>query len=239
MRVAGGIGQRLRAGALALCCVLGMAGASMAKDKHVFVIHVAPPVNPETVQVGYFVTGDFGGAGNFRVETGEQEIGIRLDQTSKPPKTLKALLYAPGCEIALIRVDDLKVSEREAQFNCKPLPSIDIAAEFPRPAVLKGLNLEVDVNYVAEWSHDFFGITDGTVQTFRIATVSLGRDAAFRFELPDFSKDRLFDSLENKAYLTFHLRERGSGNFVAELKGLDKIQANYPQPLIFTFVAMR
>src|SRR5450759_1795909 len=90
MRVVSGTGPRCRTGACALLLFcLAHVSIGSAKDKHLFVIHVAPPVNPETVQVGYFVTGDFGGVGDFRVDTREQEIDIRLDQTSKPPKTLK------------------------------------------------------------------------------------------------------------------------------------------------------
>jgi len=209
-----------------------------AKDKHLFVIHVAPPVNPETVQVGYFVTGDFGGVGDFRVDTREQEIDIRLDQTSKPPKTLKALLYAPGCEIGVISVDDLKVSDRETQFACKRLPSLDITAGFPRPAILKAYDLEVEVSYMAGWAHSFFGILDGSVSQFRVATVPAGRDGSFRFELPDFTKDPLFTTVEKDAWLSFSVRERRAGNIVGELKGL-RIQDNYPSPLMFTFVPAR
>jgi hypothetical protein len=244
MRAVSGIGRRCRTFALFF---LVLASVGWARDKHVFVIHVAPPVNPETVQVGYFVTGDFGGVGDFRVDTRAQEIEIRLDQTSKPPKTLKAWLYASGCEFGLIRVDDLKMSDHEAQFACKALPTIDILAEFPRPAALKAYDLEVEVNYIPTWALRYFGITDGFVAPVRIATAAADLDGSFRFELPDFTKDPLFTSVEKNAWITFSVRERRAGNIVGELKAPEsitdplgmKVQATYLSPLMFTFVPAR
>src|SRR5215831_2881846 len=152
MRVVNGTGSTLsRTVRICSLVFLGAALASAGKvdKKHLFLIRVAPPVNPESVQVHYYLTGDFGAHGGFQVETHDQEIVIRLDQTSKPPKTLKAVLYAPGCEIDLIRADDLKNGDHEAQFDCHPLPALDIPAAFPRPAALNAYQLDVETNYIA------------------------------------------------------------------------------------------
>jgi len=232
---------------LFLWAVLVSAGRGGDK-KHLFLIHVAPPVNPESVQIHYFMTGDFGGHGGFQVETHDQEIAIRLDQTSKPPKSLKAVLYAPGCEIDLIRADDLRNGDHEAQFACHPLPALDIPAVFPRPAELNPYQLDVEVNYIAPWAHEFFGIADGAAMSIMIASITAGRDGSFRLHLPDFSKDPLYATLEKNAELHFYVRERSSGNLVAELKGPDsltspsggmRIDAQFPTSLSFSFVASR
>jgi hypothetical protein len=238
----------MRATALLFLWV-ALASAGRGGDKkHLFLIHVAPPVNPESVQIHYFMTGDFGGHDGFQVETHDQEIAIRLDQTSKPPKSLKAVLYAPGCEIDLIRADDLRNGDHEAQFACRPLPALDISAAFPRPAALNPYQLDVEVNYIAPWSHEFFGVGDGAAMTILIASVTAGRDGSFRLHLPDFSKDPLYGTVGKNAELHFYVRERSSGNVVAELKGPDslmspsggmRIEGNYPVPLTFMFVASR
>src|SRR5437588_10277591 len=118
MREVNGIGLKpswmIRAWSLVLLCAAAASAGRGGDKKHLFLIRVAPPVNAESVQVHYLLTGDFGAHDGFQVETQEQEIAIRLDQTSKPPKSLKAVLFAPGCEIALIRADDLKNGDHEA-----------------------------------------------------------------------------------------------------------------------------
>ena len=250
MHVVNGIGLGRSLGfslLLLFCAALASAGRGGDK-KHLFVIHVAPPVSPEAVQVRYLMTGDFGGHAGFQVETQGQEIAIRLDQTSKPPKTLKAVLYASGCEIALIRADDLKTGDHETQFACHPLPALDISASFPRPAVLSPYQLDVEINYVAAWGHQFFGIGDGAALTIQVAAVTAGRDGSFRFQLPDFSKDPLYSSTEKDAELHLYVRERASGNVIAELKAPDsvvsqsggmRIAGSYPVPLMFSFVTAR
>jgi hypothetical protein len=229
-------------------CVALTTAAWGSDKKHLFLIRVAPPVNPESVQVRYFLTGDFGGHDGFQVETHEQEVAIRLDQTSKPPKSLKAVLYAPGCEIDLIRADDLKNGDREAEFACHPLPILDIPAGFPRPAALNPYQLDVEVSYLASWAHEFFGAGDGAAMTILVASVTAGKDGSFHLRLPDFSKDPLYASLEKNAELHFYVRERSSGNLVAELKGPDslvsksggmRIDAAYPATLAFSFLASR
>ena len=233
---------------LALFCA-GVAIAGRGGDKkHLFLIRVAPPVNPESVQVHYLLAGDFGTYGGFQVDTHEQEIAIRLDQTAKAPKNLKAVLYAPGCEIALIRADDLRNGDHEAQFVCRPLPALEIPAAFPRPAEFNPYQLDVEVSYIAPWAQDFFGVSNTAVLNLPILSVPAGRDGSFRLQLPDFSKDPLFSSFGKTAELHFYVRERSSGNLIAELKGPDsvvspsggmRIEANYPAPLAFTFIAVR
>ena len=250
MRVVNGIGltssRTLRTCSLLLLCAAMAAAGRGGDKKHLFLIRVTPPVNPESVQVHYYLTGDFGGYGGFQVETHEQEIAIRLDQTSKPPKSLKAVLYAPGCEINLIRADDLKNGDREAQFDCHPLPAFDIPAAFPRPAALTPYQLDVEVDYIAPWTHEFFG--EGAAMRIMVGSVTAGRDGSFRLHLPDFSKDPLYSTLGKNAELHFYVRERSSGNVVAELKGPDpltlpsggmRIDAQYPAPLSFSFLASR
>ncbi len=230
---------------LLLCAALASGGRGGDK-KHLFLIRVAPPVNPESVQVHYFMTGDFGGHDGFQVETRDQEIAIRLDQTSKAPKSLKAILYAPGCEIGLIRADDLKNGDREADFTCHALPALDIPAAFPRPAELNPYQLDVEVNYFAPWAHEFFG--EGSALNIPVASITAGRDGTFRLHLPDFSKDPLYATFGKTAELHFYVRERSSGNLVAELKGPDslaspsggmRIEGSYPAPLSFRFLAAR
>jgi hypothetical protein len=81
--------------------------------------------------------------------------------------------------------------------------------------------------------------------TILVASVTAGRDGSFRLHLPDFSKDPIYTTVGKNAELHFYVRERSSGNVIAELKGPDaltsasggmRIEGNYPAPLAFSFV---
>jgi hypothetical protein len=100
---------------------------------------------------------------------------------------------------------------------------------------------EIEVTYLADWDHRFFGIEDGPVTTIRVATAFPDQMGQFEIPLPDFHAQSDLGDGE----FQFTLRQTRTRNIIAFLqptgslvgsRGL-KVQASYP-PLVH-FSAMR
>ena len=72
----------------------------------------------------------------------------------------------------------------------------------------------MEISYEADWDHRFFGIGDGFVTSFQIATAIPEDDGRFEVELPDFFKQADL----GKGSLLFLLRKKVGGNIIATLK---------------------
>ena len=112
--------------------------------------------------------------------------------------------------------------------------------ELPEP--LRSRPYQVEINYMAYWAHDFFGIADGAVATFHLGRVTPDEDGAFQVPIPNFTKDVVTDSFHRNAGLQFIARERDTGNLVSllvpaneEWKNLRDLplKAKYPNPVLF------
>lgn len=60
--------------------------------------------------------------------------------------------------------------------------------------------LDVEVFYVAEWGHPFFGIVDAAVPQLQAGKTPLDAGGRFQIEVPDFSKDAVTNQVQD-AYL--------------------------------------
>ena len=91
-------------------CLAAQGGA----NENIFTISVAAPASPKDVQVRYFLTGDFGVySSSTTARDVDNKIAIRSVDEAKFPRTLKAIVYAPGGQFVMISVDDLAASSRE------------------------------------------------------------------------------------------------------------------------------
>jgi hypothetical protein len=209
---------------------------------NVFAIHLDPSVRAASLQVHYFITGDFGGYGGFEFQEGRENwLFIHTEQDGKAAKTFKAVVYAPGCQIVTFSVEDLQTSKREAAFQCHPLPEIELRGRFARPASVPNQKLQVEFRYLGSWSHTFFGIADGAVLTFAIIKVPVEADGSFRAAVPSFAEDPISSSARDSASFWVLLRDAETGNILAELQppapfsfyGHLRIATAYPEPLAF------
>jgi hypothetical protein len=101
------------------------------------------------------------------------------------------------------------------------------------------------VDYMAYWARGFFGIEDGMVTQFRLATVSPDSDGVFHVEPPYFSTDVADFSSPRRATFSLMLRDSKTWNRIAsdlepqapelrlEEPGL-QILSHYPEGLKFT-----
>jgi hypothetical protein len=75
-------------------------------------------------------------------------------------------------------------------------------------------NAESVVNYMAYWAHGFFGIADGFVTEFRLATVSPDANGVFQVELPYFSADDEASPSRRRAGFWLMLRDSKTWNHI-------------------------
>ncbi len=68
------------------------------------------------------------------------------------------------------------------------------------------------VDYYAGWAHEFFGIIDGAVTTFRVATIPVDSERTFAVAVPDLANDPVVrarfvnGARKERGEFGFHLR---------------------------------
>ena len=118
------------------------------------------------MEVRYFLTGAFGGYGSFVRDPGEDgAYRIPLEQKGKPAITLKAILYARGCQFTILSVGLMTNPTRSATFECNQLSTTTLRGRISSPP-LNTVDLDVEVRYLSSWDHRFFGNIDGAIQSF-------------------------------------------------------------------------
>jgi hypothetical protein len=228
---------------MGLPLLFGGAGRGQQEEPAPFEIRLPPEIRSEQVQARYYLTGLFGGYGDL-VKAEAETNGYLIDTSvhHQAAETLKVILYAPGCQIVTIDVPSLSESEKTKEVSCVDLPSITINGRVELPEPLRTRPYEVEINYIAYWAHDFFGIADGAVTTFHLGRVTPDEGGAFRALLPNFTKDAVTGSFHRNARLQFIARERDTGNIMSFLVPANKewqalrdlpLKPRYPNPIVF------
>lgn len=195
-------------------------------------------VSTEHAQINYFMTGPFGGYGKFvNTNKGITTYEIAASVDGKPATNVKIVAYFPGCEIETL---ELKVqSATQTQFlNCDPIRRTKLRGQIPPEAIPPNQPVEVSVEYLALWSHEFFGITDGAVISIKVGRAIPAQDGTFEVEIPDFST---LTKLGEAAF-QLTLRHAKTGNVLGSLKPADEsgnaydveVRPDYPQVIQFT-----
>ena len=166
-------------------CIWSCVALAQAAEPPVesYVIRVQAPSRSADLEVYSFITGTFGGVGEYRSKPLDKErIFIPTEYEGKSAKTLKAILYIPGCQLQLIRVDNLQLGPREAEFSCIPLPTIRLEGKIGPVPIQLGKGSELWVRYLAPWSHPFLGIFDGPVMALDAGTALIQSDGCFAID---------------------------------------------------------
>lgn len=218
---------------LALVALLISASTVEAQDRPKVLLALPSGIASKNVQIDYFLTGAFGGYGGFvRAEPNKASYDIEPFVDGRPAENIKIIAYLPRCEIATL---DLTFSGTpvEHSLDCYPLGSVSFRGQLSPTSTTRAQSREIEVTYLAMWSHRFFGIADGPVTTIRLGTVRPEKDGRFEIALPDFYRQ---SGLPDGA-LQFILRDPKTGNITASLKPAAtspsspdwlSVQASYP-----------
>jgi hypothetical protein len=107
--------------ALAVCLILRLT----AQEENGFKIELDQSIRPESVHVQYYLVGEIGGYGDFtdRPRALEGEIFLPIYRDFQRAKSVKAIVYAQGCEIATFAAD-LLLDPSWVRFECRPLRTV-------------------------------------------------------------------------------------------------------------------
>lgn len=211
-------------------------------------VSVLLPANipSETVQISYFLIGPFGGYGGYaKQRPGLQSYEISALVWGKAASEIRMIVFASGCEIKTFVLPLAGDSRLTEEFDCQRAATVQLSGQIVPTELVRENNAELVVNYMAYWAHQFFGIADGMVTEFRLATVSPDSNGVFQVELPYFTADAAASSSEPRASFRLMLRDSKTWNHIAsnlepevpELRlkthGL-QILPHYPDGLKFT-----
>ncbi len=200
----------------------------------------------ETVQISYFLIGPFGGYGGYtKQRPGLQSYEISALVEGKTASEIRMIVYASGCEIKTFVLPLAGDSRLMEEFECQRAATMQLSGQILPTELVRDNNAELVVTYMAFWAHGFYGIADGFVTEFRLATVSPDANGMFQVELPYFSADAADSSSQPRASFRLMLRDSKAWNHIAsnlepeepELRlkthGL-QILSHYPYGLKFT-----
>ena len=215
-----------------------------ADDSRFVSISLPPNVPSETVQISYYLVGPFGGQGGYVV----QQVGVSSYQIpamvdGKAATEIRVIVYASGCEIQKFVIpltEDLRVSR---EFPCQRVETVKLSGQIVPNELAKDSNTELIVTYMARWAHSFFGIVDGPVTQFKLATVSPHANGLFEVNLPLVSQEATLS--DPNTSLCLMLRDAKTWNHIAsnlepnvpELRSEDRClrtRTAYPSDINFT-----
>jgi hypothetical protein len=153
-----------------------------AEDSLSVSISLPPDFPSETVQISYFLIGSFGGYGGYAAQrTGVHSYEIPTIVQGKAATEIRMVVYASGCQIQQFVIPLAEHSRVSQEFSCQPVQTVKLSGRIVPDELVRDNHAELVVTYMAHWAHRFFGITDGPVTGFRLATVS--PDANGMFEI--------------------------------------------------------
>jgi len=154
------------------------------------IINIPDETSTDGIEIRYFLTGEFGGYGDFvRPKKKGHSYEIVAAVNDKPADQAKIIAYAPGCAFQTYEFHFEEVREAHAGFVCERLPRVTLQGQIVPKSAFAGHQAVVKIWYLANWDHDFFEIKDGMVQQFQVAETRLDSSGDFSVDLPDFSAD--------------------------------------------------
>jgi hypothetical protein len=208
-------------------CLAGATGWGQGLSKGPQVsIQVPAPVVAEGIEAKIFMGGPFGGYGNFILpKPGMRQYVFDASVDGVAATSVQAVVYMPGCELSKFEIV-MHGENVERQMECRALSEWSLGGHVVMDAATvaalgkRNSPLEVEVVYMANWVNTFFGIMDGPVATFHVATVPLGEDGSFLVQLPNLALDPAEKSAEKRfrGDFVFTLREKKTWNHVGTLR---------------------
>lgn len=216
-------------------------------------VSILLPINvpSQTVQIAYQLIGPFGGYLTYmEPKAGLNSLEIEASLEGRAATEIRMIIYASGCEFQTVVLPLAADSKTTHEFYCEAARSVRLSGRIVTSDLTSIKDTELFINYRAFWAHHFFGIADGMVTEFRVATVDPEKDGTFRVELPYFKEDSALSSEDPesastlKADLSLRLDDPETGNRIAGLipvirefrSALDglRIRATYPGELEIT-----
>jgi len=211
---------------------------------HYIRIGIPRGVSSESVFIRYILAGEELG-GWVQPRAGVSSYIIGTTREGQSAARIKAVVYAPGCEIQTLDLPLSNSNNPEYSFVCHPLTSVWITGKLTQTERLSGREVNVQARYIARWAQPFLGLGAGIPLTIPARDVaSLSADNSFRISVPDLSRDPLAGVPDHSGEFQIWAKDKRNGDDVAQLipggsptfktrMGGLKIQREYPPDTVF------
>lgn len=173
-------------------------------------------VPSEKVQISYFLVGPFGGYGGYAPQrAGVHSYEIPAMVGDKAATEIRMIIYAPDCEIQTFVIPLVEDARVRQEFPCQRVVTVNLSGQIEPNELVHDNNAELVVTYMAYWAHGFYGIADGIVTEFLLATVSPDANGMFQVDLPYFGVDAAASSSQGRASFRLMLCDSKTWNHIA------------------------
>lgn len=187
-----------------------------AVNKPTIILSLPAGIPSETVQIHYFMSGSFGGNGAGVIPAPNQSTyTIEAPADGETPTDIRVIVYAPGCRIVVFQLKVAADTAEEREIVCERLSVIKLSGQIVPKDLAQSGRSQLSIHYVAPWANQFFGIKDGPLTEFSLATVSPNDQGWFEVDLPDFSGELEGDSSRKEAALRLDLWQPSNTNRTA------------------------
>ncbi len=202
-------------------------------------------VPSETVQIAYYLIGPFGGYEYYtEPKAGLHQYEIGASEGGRAATEIRLIIYARGCEFQTVILHVEQSSRLRHEFKCNTAQKATLSGRIASYDPVRDKNAQIRIDYDAVWAYRFFGIRDGMVTTFCLATIHPDSHGTFQVDLPYFQEDTSSLAPESRSRFHLTLEDSETGNVIAyslvpvveEYKSLDyglEIRASYPSELEF------
>jgi hypothetical protein len=224
--------------------VLNAGVCSSQIPSHHIEINIPIGVSSEGVFIRYVLAGEELG-GWVQPHAGVSSYIIGTTREGQSATRIKAVLYAPGCEIQTLDLPLSNSTNPEYSFVCYPLTSVWITGKLTQTERLSGHDVNLQAGYIARWARSFLGMGADIPLTIPVGDIaSLSADKSFRISVPDLSRDPLAGAPDQSGEFQIWAKDKSNGDIVAQLiprgsptfktrMGGLKIQRGYPLDTVF------
>jgi hypothetical protein len=184
------------------------------------------------------------GSATSRTKPDVREYILETWREGQQATMFKAIIYCPGKRILLLtRSAHSGGLVGTISIELEPLDWVPLSGRLV--SVAAGRDLNVEAVYLAHWGHAFFGILDGPVASFTVATTKVAADGTFALNVPDFAHDPVVTSFDERAGRgVLWLAVPAAGNASYRLEEIHQagrefglpIAAEYPRDLLLVAV---
>jgi hypothetical protein len=175
--------------------------------------------------IKYVLTGPFGGYADFvRIRPGRAEYAIETFRENQAAQSFRAFIWCRGRRIVLLSAPSLTAnSTRTTDIRLQVLKEVSLSGKLIFPTLNALGRVRVEVEYIADWTSLFFGLPDGGLTQFIVASAAVSSDGSFEMMVPDFANDPVIAQYESRGTLRPIVRETNTGNIPYTLE-----QVQYP-----------
>jgi hypothetical protein len=195
-------------------------------------LHVDGAADPSAVRVEYMLAGPFGGY-RTQLRGSAKHIDIPIVVDGKSARSLKAIVFSPGCYTARVEIQDV-AAQTNLRVVLDPLPGRRLTGTVEFVGGANPRSFVLDINVMIGSSREFFGIADGPLTTFDVAEAVVSAEGDFSVAISDLAEDRTLRSPLLPSVFRFQARDAATGNFVFDLMPKEVAIEDLPQALVLS-----